>query len=339
MRGFRQFVGRAQAGAAALLVFAASACTFANEPYQIPSDLLPKGTTTTTVAPVVPACLQRPRGGAADAVMGTTVFVADGSYYTLSLRTGGSAVVDVPGGDGTIDVRPGLAVVRSGVYGVAEQQNILVDYVSGVSVGLDLLGWTISDDVRPPVLGSFDENVVIALEKNDSETGELTVAVGAVSLDGLLQWVVTTGVSQEGVPIVRPSQLMVNPQHSSAIIIGTTEATPVGQYSALTVVKADGSIVARGEAWPADGSVIVGWWDRESVVIEDVATGLRVVAVPFAEETEPFGPFADIAFQDLYLAGDGESALIRTDAGLSLTAMSGSVTWSAVATCQIQIAR
>ncbi|NOX22569.1 MAG: hypothetical protein GXP36_05675 [Actinobacteria bacterium] len=326
-------------GAVALLVFAASACTFANEPYQIPADLLPKNTTTTSAAPAIPACVQSPRGSAADAVMGYRILSADGGLYTLSLRTGVSTKVEVPDGGSEIADRPSLAPIRSAVYGIAPQQNVLIDYVSTTSVGLDLAGWTLPQDGLTPILGSFDERVLVALEKTDTETGQDTAGVGAVSLDGVLAWVVTTGISQEDVPPVRPSYVLVNAIETMMIIVGVTEATPTGQYASLTLVETDGTVVGSDTAWPREGSTILGWQDNETVVIEDVATGLRVVGRPFAAETEPFDTFATVDSEDLRLAGDGRSALVMSDSSLSLVNAAGVTTWTAAVTCDIQISR
>ncbi len=339
MRGFRRYVGRVQAGAVALLVFAASACTFANEPYQIPADLLPKSTTTTSTVPVTPVCVQPPRGSAADAVMGYKVFSANGNLYTLSMRTGASVEVDVPSRDTEIGIRPSLAPIRSAVYGIASQQNVLIDYVSESSVGLDLAGWTLSESGSTPVLGPFGENVLVAVERTDAETGALTVGVGAVSLDGSLDWVVTTGVSEDGVPLVRPSHVLVNAIETMAVVVGVTEATPVGEHATLTLVEADGTVAASGGTWPAEGFTIVGWWDHDTVVAQDVATGLRLVGPPLGEETEPFDGFNQIALEDLYLAGDGENALVLDDSSLSLKTAAGVTTWTAAVTCQIRLSR
>ncbi|MCH7669259.1 MAG: hypothetical protein IIC71_08695 [Acidobacteria bacterium] len=280
-----------------------------------------------------------PRGVAATADLGRIVVKANEAVFVLSMRTGSFTSIETPALGAVVMTRPGVALIGSGAYGVDPQRNVLFDFNREMSVGLDLQGWRLDKSGPTPVLGSFGGRVLLAVVQADPDSGNVTTGVGGLSIEGVLDWVVPMEVSGERVGPLAPSPVFVSPARNRVLIAARAPNTPKLQHVLLTLVDQAGSVVESGGVWPADGMAIVGWWDADRVVAEDVATGLRVIGAPLAVDTAPFELFDDVAFENLRLAGDGKNALVDTASTLALVSQDGVSVWTAITSCEIRLSR
>lgn len=206
------------------------------------------------------------------------------------------------------------------------EESTLVDHINDEKLVFEIAGWNGSQ-----ILGTLRDRIVTAVTRPvEGEEDLVAVAVMLIDFGDRTSVWIWQAISEVGLPVAS----FPSPNGSRLLIVGQDQETSAFKH---LVLSAEGQVVIANVSSPA-GTIALGWFDDETILVGSDPGGLTLVDVESDESNVIQLPAALGTMRRAWPVGDGTYLLAESGSSLVRFASEGNEEIRTLAdNCQIEL--